>query len=253
MTKAPRKPAPRKPKAPAAPLPRPEPYNPLARASLGMSVAEALLEQTVHPLGALSRFLGAGIYALYYTGDFPLYKPMSDANTGDIKFSWPIYVGKAVPAGARKALASGDDDTALYARLSDHKKSVILANNLNIEDFWARYLVVEDIWIPLGESLLIASSRPIWNRIVEGFGNHTPGKGRFKGQRPRWDVIHPGRKWADDCAPRVEPPELIVSEVETHYLTYPPPPARLGVASVSAAALSEAEIDFGTANEGDDE
>jgi hypothetical protein len=29
---------------------------------------------------------------------------------------------------------------------------------------------------------------------VDGFGNHDPGKGRYKQARSDWDVIHPGRQ-----------------------------------------------------------
>ncbi len=32
---------------------------------------------------------------------------------------------------------------------------------------------------------------------VEGFGNHDPGSGRYNSQKPPWDVVHPGRPWAD--------------------------------------------------------
>jgi hypothetical protein len=31
---------------------------------------------------------------------------------------------------------------------------------------------------------------------VDGFGNHPVGKGRNAGQRPQWDILHPGRPWA---------------------------------------------------------
>lgn len=41
---------------------------------------------------------------------------------------------------------------------------------------------------------------PIWNRTLDGFGNHDPGKGRRAGQRPSWDVLHPGRSWAERLA-----------------------------------------------------
>jgi hypothetical protein len=37
---------------------------------------------------------------------------------------------------------------------------------------------------------------PLWNRLIDGFGNHDPGKGRHQGKIPAWDTIHPGRKWA---------------------------------------------------------
>jgi hypothetical protein len=81
-------------------------------------------------------------------------------------------------------------------RLKDHRKSIETVNNLNIDHFYYRFLVVDDIWIPLGESLLIERTRPLWNIVLDGFGNHDPGSGRYNQQRPAWDVIHPGRPWA---------------------------------------------------------
>ena len=76
------------------------PFNPLDKKNLGASVAEALLTKEVHPLGRLPVFEGAGIYAIYYTGSFPSYQQIARLNC-DSKFLLPIYVGKAVPAGAR--------------------------------------------------------------------------------------------------------------------------------------------------------
>ena len=57
-------------------------------------------------------------------------------------------------------------------------------------------LVCDDIWIPLGESLLIERFQPPWNVLIEGFGIHTPGKGRNKQVKSRWDTLHPGRHLA---------------------------------------------------------
>ena len=34
---------------------------------------------------------------------------------------------------------------------------------------------MDDIWIPLGESLLIEMFVPLWNRILDGFGIHDLG------------------------------------------------------------------------------
>jgi hypothetical protein len=201
------------------------PYNPLDTRNLGASVAEALLERVPQPLGEVQPFAGAGIYVIYYTGDLPIYAPITEANRKD-QWRWPIYIGKAVPTGARKAISTTSKGRPLFNRLSEHADSVTLAANLEIEDFYCRYLVVEDIWIPLGESLLIAKFKPIWNRLVDGFGNHDPGKGRYAGMRPRWDVLHPGRVWAEKCAPRIESAELIASEVESHLRTAPAPPAQ---------------------------
>lgn len=49
------------------------------------------------------------------------------------------------------------------------------------------------------EAALIQLFRPLWNTIVDGFGNHDPGKGRYNQAKSDWDVIHPGRAWAERC------------------------------------------------------
>ena len=83
----------------------------------------------------------------------------------------------------------------------------------NEPDFKCRYLVVDDIWIPLGESLLISMFSPLWNRILEGFGNHDPGQGRYNQQRSLWDVVHPGRPWAAKLKPNARSLEEILSDI----------------------------------------
>jgi hypothetical protein len=178
-------------------IPRIAPFNPLDKRNLGESVADAMLLQPVGPMPP-SPFIGAGIYAIYYTGDFVLYERIAERNR-DGKFGWPIYVGKAVPAGARKGgFGLGEDPgQVMYARLCQHASSIEQASNVKLGDFYCRYLVVEDIWIPLAESLLISMFSPVWNRKIDGFGNHDPGKGRANQQRSPWDVIHPGRTWAE--------------------------------------------------------
>ncbi len=193
------------------------PFNPLDKKNLGASVAEAMLAGKVHPLGNLPEFKGAGIYAIYYAGDFAPYHEISKRNK-DGKAGAPIYVGKAVPAGARKGggLASGGNGKPLFNRLSEHAESIRSVSNLNIEDFSCRFLVVDDIWIPLGESLIIARYSPVWNSLIDGFGNHDPGSGRYNGMRPRWDVLHPGRGWAAKCKERPESPNDIARDVEVY-------------------------------------
>lgn len=178
-------------------IPAPKPFNPLDKKHLGESVAEAMLEGPVHPLPP-EPFIGAGIYAIYYVGDFEAYRQMADANK-DGKFQWPIYVGKAVPAGARKGGfgLGADPGLALQKRLCEHFESISAAQNLDESDFYCRYLVVDDIWIPLAESLLIEKFQPVWNRVIDGFGNHDPGKGRYEQQKSPWDMLHPGRMWAE--------------------------------------------------------
>ena len=173
------------------------PYNPLDKKNLGISVADAMLARPVSSLPLENRFMGAGVYAIYYVGDFPQYAPIAARNR-DERFEAPIYVGKAIPAGARRGGGLGvTTGPVLFSRLNEHARSLDQVENLNLSDFFCRYLVVDDIWIPLGESLLIEKFAPIWNSTVEGFGNHDPGSGRYNSQRPPWDVVHPGRPWAD--------------------------------------------------------
>ena len=169
-------------------------------------------------MAALEEFKGAGIYALYYCGEFPLYQEISKRNRdGDLDA--PIYIGKAVPDGTRKGsmLSTSYTGKALYKRLKDHIDSINSVSNLKIDDFYCRFLVVDDIWIPLGESLLIARYSPLWNYLLDGLGNHSPGSGRKNSMRPRWDVVHPGRNWATDLKERTESLKDIERDVE-HYL-----------------------------------
>ena len=168
------------------------PFNPLERKHLGASVADALLATPALPLASLPSFVGAGIYAIYYVGGLPNYVPLAQANRNG-KFLVPIYVGKAVPKGARIGAGTGKVGRDLQGRLRQHATSVSRATNLDASDFFCRYLVVEDIRIPLGESLLIAKFAPLWNSIITGFGNHAPGIGRELGKLSLWDQLHPGR------------------------------------------------------------
>ena len=198
------------------------PFNPLDKRHLGESVATAMLKQKIIPMNELYSFVGAGIYAIYYTGDFPAYDAISRQNQNGL-YSVPIYVGKAVPKGARKGgNLEAAPGKALFNRIKQHVRSIEQASNLDITDFYCRFLSVDDIWIPLGESLLIANFNPLWNSLIDGFGNHDPGKGRHAGLRPRWDVLHPGRPWAERCKPRNETMEQIILEVRNYLENNPP-------------------------------
>ena len=169
-----------------------KPFNPLAMENLAESIVHALHLQEPVPLALVPEFDGAGVYALYYHGKFPAYKALAVE---------PIYIGKASPSGARKGIELATQRTALTKRLKDHRKSIEAAINLNIEDFSARWLVMEDVWIALGESAMIRRHQPVWNARIDGFGNHAPGCGRAKGAGPQWDTLHPGRAWADVLPP----------------------------------------------------
>lgn len=203
------------------------PFNPLDKINLGRSVAEAMLERDLVPLENLPRFNGSGIYALYYKGRLPVYAAIAKPGP-EGKVTQPIYVGKAVSPGARKGnfgveASVGPD---LWNRLREHGES-IRQTNLRISDFQCRHLVVDDIWIPLGEALLIAKFMPLWNRLIDGFGNHDPGSGRYGGLRPRWDVLHPGRGWAEKCQQRPETAQQIEREVANYLSTAPQPDAHI--------------------------
>jgi hypothetical protein len=190
-----------------------EPYNPLDKIHLGENVAKALLAQPVVALPP-DPFTGAGIYALYYAGKFPPYSRIAEKNVNE-QWDAPIYVGKAVPAGARKGgYGLGESPgEVLYRRLREHGESIQQARNLSLDDFKCRYLVVDDIWIPLGEALLISMFSPLWNKLLDGFGNHDPGAGRYNQQRSTWDEIHPGRPWAAKLRPHSRSKDEIIKSI----------------------------------------
>jgi hypothetical protein len=173
------------------------PYNPLDIASIADTVVRELLARPCGPLPPTERFFGAGIYALYYHGEFPEYAPLARQNQSDCVA--PIYVGKAVPQGGRKGIAvsAGSSSQALIGRLTEHAESIRAADStLRLEDFRCRYLVVEELFIELAERKLIQRYKPVWNAALGGFGNHDPGSGRYNQKRSGWDEVHPGRPWA---------------------------------------------------------
>lgn len=134
------------------------------------------------------------MFTLYTTrGDHKQYTNIKNGNK-------PIYVGKAVPTGWRTGKTSNVGETKLKSRLSEHVRSIGNASNLNISDFFCRFAIIstqEAIIISVIESTLIKSYRPIWNTVVDGFGNHDPGSGRYGQAKSEWDKLHPGRPWAD--------------------------------------------------------
>lgn len=177
------------------------PYNPLDKLNLARSIETELLSRDTLAFHDLSEVRGAGVYAIYYFGDFPCYAPIAARNS-DKKFTLPIYVGKAIPKGGRKGGISTDTSLgkSLLERLGQHGSSIDQAKNLSIKDFAVRHLVVDDIWIPLGENMLIERFKPVWNRALDGFGNKDPGRRRATQYKSPWDALHPGRKFADKLA-----------------------------------------------------
>ncbi|MFN8583939.1 MAG: Eco29kI family restriction endonuclease [Dehalococcoidia bacterium] len=170
-------------------------YNPLDYENLTRNLVRELMDREEEPLPPSDTFVGAGVYALFYHGHFIHYQhPRIRSENGD----WPIYVGKAVPPGARvgasaRARATG---RTLYGRLREHAESIAAATNLELNDFRCRFLVVTPLWITMAERFLIEDFQPVWNVPIAGFGNHDPGAGRHQGEISWWDALHPGREWA---------------------------------------------------------
>jgi hypothetical protein len=97
----------------------------------------------------------------------------------------PVYVGKANGYGG------------LYRRLADHRDSIVQAENLNIEDFEVRFIVLSDDDAYLAcmfESAFIKRYNPLWNKDLPGFGLHHVGDKRTNGKISKWDTVHPGRQ-----------------------------------------------------------
>jgi hypothetical protein len=174
----------------------------------------------VHILPPSTRFVGTGVYALYYTDKNPLYLHYSELNR--LSYDYPIYVGKAVPNGWRKARVSDKQSkqkNELFRRLSEHSNNIQKGRGLNISDFACRFVIFEDAgsdMIGTIEAALIKLNTPLWNTCVDGFGNHTPGAGRFEQAKSDWDVIHPGREWAEKCTGQHKTRNKILKNVSDH-------------------------------------
>jgi len=142
------------------------------------------------------KFSGGGVYALYYNGDFPLYQKIYSENK-----DLPIYVGKAVLPGWRQGRDTAkENDPALFRRLSEHSRSISAVNNIELSHFTCRFVVLKSQEADLISTVEAAMTRrynPLWNSHIDGFGNHDPGKGRYEQAKSEWDVLHPGRVWAD--------------------------------------------------------
>lgn len=179
-------------------MPEYSPYDPLDYGNLTVNLVRELMSRPPACLPLPNRFSGPGVYALFYDGG---YEPYASLRSPDA--TRPIYVGKAVPPGARKGTTALDESKpTLYGRIREHARSLDAACNLELEDFRCRYLVVVPLWITMAERFLIEHYQPCWNVCIDGFGLHDPGRGRSRGQRSRWDTLHPGRDWAAKLQPR---------------------------------------------------
>jgi hypothetical protein len=188
-----------------------DPGNPR---TIGFFVALGLTAQVRLPLGDLHSFYGAGIYALYYEGDFPKYAPISGTET-------PIYVGMAV-YGGEGGHDPAQQGTPLAGRLGEHKRNIERAiETLAIDDFKYRSLVIRSGWESSAENYLIRLFKPIWNRetnIIFGFGKHGDSAETRRNRRSPWDTLHQGRSWAGaEALTDAKSPDRIADELERHF------------------------------------
>lgn len=174
----------------------------------------------VHKIPLTEKFFGTGVYALYYTGKNEIYAPYAQANR--LEYKYPIYVGKAVPKGWRQSRTSHDTKkpfTELFSRISEHSRNIEKVDGLDLRDFSCRFVIFEaegSDMIGTIEAALIKLNQPLWNSVLDGFGNHSPGKGRFNQAKSAWDVIHPGREWADKCLGIPHSEDDILKRVTKH-------------------------------------
>jgi len=134
----------------------------------------------VYELPPPDSFAGTGVYGLYYIGGYELYAEIARLNQRNCVR--PIYVGKAVPPGWRAARSRKTEAPVLYGRLQEHARSIQQTENLRVGDFLCRFVILNgvesDLIVP-AEAELIRRYKPLWNSVVDGFGNHDPGKGRY--------------------------------------------------------------------------
>jgi hypothetical protein len=165
-------------------------------------------------------FFGAGVYGLYYKGNYQLYKKYLELNTPVFKV--PIYIGKAVPGGWRKGRTNLNKEktTNLLRRLREHENSISYCEELKVQDFSYRFVILGEEELDLIstiESTLIRKYKPLWNNVVDGFGNHTPGEGRFEQARSEWDVLHRGRPWANRCRGKEPDIKMIKEDIAEYF------------------------------------
>ncbi|MEA5418462.1 Eco29kI family restriction endonuclease [Spirulina sp. CCNP1310] len=172
----------------------------------------------VHSISIAERFHGTGVYAIYSIAKTGIYSKFHLVNR--TAFHIPIYIGKAVPKGWRQARQGLSENTRSYElnnRIREHSRSINLGEGLDIGDFFCRFMILEgkegDL-IGTVEAALIRKYQPIWNTLIDGFGNHDPGKGRYEQAKSDWDVCHPGRSWADKCQGVPANQEVLLQSIE---------------------------------------
>lgn len=178
-----------------------------------MVLALRLIQEERHPLSHLAPFYSSGVYALYYTGPLLPYTPISGSET-------PIYVGKADPN--KVSVQPIEQGTRLHTRLAEHQRNIEKVG-LATEHFEYRYLPLGDGSQVSVEKVLIDFFKPVWNNeggCLSGFGKHGDSASTRANKRSSWDILHPGRTWAEKNEPKRSHNEVL-SDVAKHFEIHP--------------------------------
>ena len=204
-------------------------FDPADPKTVGRMVSLALLAQPMVSLAAIKSSYGSGVYAIYYSGDHPLYASISGTET-------PIYVGKADPQN-HDASTPREQGAKLTARLLEHAGTIATAagyakqlpcglDAIGLEDFSCRRLVCATNAQLVAEKHLIRTFWPVWNAETKacwGMSKHGDAAKTRANKRSPWDVVHPGRQWALDArlVDSISPDE-IKSRVHATFERAPP-------------------------------
>lgn len=175
----------------------------------------------VHTLPPPAPFLGTGVYALYYTGINPLYVKYAELNR--LAYNYPIYVGKAVPKGWRQSKSSNQESISskeLFSRIKEHARSLTFGEGLVLDEFSCRFMIFNQEgsdMISTIEAALIKLNKPLWNTVIDGFGNRDPGSGRYEQAKSDWDVMHVGRAWAEKCKGQSKAKASVMTKIERYF------------------------------------
>lgn len=198
-----------------------KPVSVLKLAGLGKLKKQAidgLAAAAETPIAELPDFPGQGVYAFYYRGKADLYNLPAETF-----YSIPIYIGKAVAKGSRKGKTA---NASLKTRLNNHLAS-IQGGGLNIDDFVCKPLVIEDAddededdvtgIVHAVEVWLIQHHIPLWNSVLDGFGNRALGASRQSQKKSAWDVMNPGRPGTENLLTPDGTAERLLELVKEYY------------------------------------
>jgi hypothetical protein len=174
-------------------------FDPFEPKTVGRMVALATLAQPTIPLSAVPDAYGAGVYAIYYDGDHPLYERIRGTET-------PIYVGKADPKEPDSSTPR-EQGKKLTDRLHEHAKTIEQAEKytkhlprglhpIRLADFKCRRLVCATNAQLVAERHLIRMFWPLWNSETKacwGMSKHGDAAETRKNKRSPWNVVHPGK------------------------------------------------------------